>query len=467
MSCVCIPYELGSRATILLRANLPRLTPVINRVAICMIAYNGGHNPFQTLAFLSLSHPILLHSILSVATGYLHNSGRSCANILSVRQSRSLNSLQAALNLLLDSGQPSGEVDRARLPPQSQHDGDWGIFSTLNTREVALATIMMQLSSTLTTGLGNAEGHLKCALHFLKDLDYIYRPPHSTFARMFVHRFALADVVLAFLRFRRTIAPPDFYMYQTGVDVGLRQPSFYELHGCPERVLCFLAEISVLGADLTEGRCPPHEVQDKAFDLEMQMRVWSQGSHPFASDGKRDGTGNHGGAEKGHKGDSVLPDAAQPAISSQHQSQTLIEKRAQLEIVGECFFCTARLLLMRRVFFDPTESARVQFIRRRLFELMKRLPAGCGPDTFVTFPFYMAAREAISSEDRQWVRQHHADLAEFYRDRPRKYIMASTEKIWEQNDVMDDPATHKAEPWNSPRERFIRELDSTSTYFMY
>lgn len=409
-----------------------------------MVAYNGVHNPFQTLAFLSLSYPILLHSILSVATGHLYNSGRICADVLSSRQSRALRSLQAALNLLVDAKHQNEHPTPSTTQAAGLPEEGWGIFSTLNPREVALATIMMQMSSTLATGMGSAEVHLKCAYHFLKDLDYLHRPPHSMFARLFVSRFALADVVLSFLRFRRPIASLDFYMYQANEDAELHsRPSFYEIHGCSQRVLCFLARISALSADLIHGRSPQDEVQAAAFELEMEIRIWGQKHY----------------AEIG--GHSRSTDEARSA------SREVSDKRAQLDVVGECFFFASQLLLMRRVFFDTTESARVQFICRHMFRLMERLPFGCGPDTFIPFPFYMAAREAFTPKDRDWVRQRHAVITGIYPDTSREHMMMSTEKVWENFALGTDVPQRDTKPWDTPRERFIREMDAAATHLMY
>ncbi|KAF1810060.1 hypothetical protein P152DRAFT_468026 [Eremomyces bilateralis CBS 781.70] len=412
------------------------------RVCTCIPAYDGAQNPYRKLALVALSYPVLLHGILSVATGHMYNYGRSSEGLLSLRQTRALNSLQEALNDLCGN-KDAGEATRVESGSIFQTKG---VFSILSHREIALAAIMMQTSSVLMTGIGCAEIHMKCASHFIRGLNYLHQPANSIFPRLLVYRFAMVDVVLAHLRFRAPLAPLDFYMYQSNEDLDHADPSFRQMQGCPQRVLCFLAQISVLSADIVMENSSQSRIQAKAYSLETEMRIW--GSRYY--DAMLRGEDNNATMS----GEST---ALSPAPSDE----------TPLDIVCECFYWTAHILLMRRVFLDPTRSTRVQMIRRHLFRLMDRLQPGCGPDSSVPFPFYMVAREAVTPDDRDWVRRKHAAMMEVYRDRSREYIMSSTERIWEKSATTDPPAPEGRPLWESPTERFIRETDRQATYFMF
>lgn len=408
----------------------------------CIPAYDSDQNPWRKLALVSLSYPVLLHGILAVSTSHMYNYGRSNESLVSSRQSRALRSLRAALDAL----------QRVKDDSSSGNDAGsllngGGVFSVLNAKEVALAAITTQTSSVLMGGIGNVEVHMKCALHFIQDLGYLYRPVNSIFARLLTQRFAMVDVVLAHLRFRQPLAPLDFFMYRENEQLDTTNPSFLEMHGCHQRVLCFLAKIAVLSASLVSGACSQVQVQAQAYSLETEMRVWGQNYHNAMMSASID--------------ESSSPHRP---LRPQHSSSS--NPRDDLDTVGECYYWSAHLLLLRRVFMDPTQSSRVQLIRKHLFRLMDRLAPGCGADSSLPFPFYMAAREATTLEERDWVRRKHTAMMEVYRDRSREYIMASTERIWEK--AASDPTEYKDGPaWESPIERFIRETDRESSYFMF
>ncbi|CAG9990933.1 unnamed protein product [Clonostachys byssicola] len=415
------------------------------RVCTCIPAHDSTKNPWRNLALVSLSHPVLLHGILSVATAHMHNCGRSNVSVLSSRQSRALHSLQAALNALQESRERHRDIGKS--PDKLLLQG--GVFSILSATEIALAAVMMQTSSVLMTGAGNVEMHLKCALHFIQDLGYLYHPPDSIFSRTLVNRFAMVDVVHAHLRFRRPLASFDFFMYQENEKLDHGDPAFREMHGCDQRVLCFLAEIAVLSADLLDGRTTHDLVQAKAYTLETEMRIWG---HKYDNSMIR--------------GASMSKAATQASFS--RPSALSLSGISILDIVCECFYWTAQLLLLRRLFLDPTKSSRVQLVRRHLFQIMDKLEPGCGPDSSLPFPFYMAAREATTLEERNWVRRKHAAMMEVYRDRSREYMMEYTEKIWNNAaSAENSSASNDTLSWRTPREQYIRDLDKQSTYFMF
>ena len=418
------------------------LPPDLNRVCTCIPAFDSSHNPYRQMALAALSYPVLLHGIISVSTGHMHNYGRSNERLLSSRQSRALNSLQLALNAL----QRNKDCDKNHVDPLLEENS---VFSVLSARELALGAIMMQTSSVLMTGIGNVEVHMKCALHFIQDLGYLQRLSASVFSRLLIYRFAMVDVVLAHLRFRRPLASLDFFMYQDQEDLDQEEPSFREMHGCAYRVLQFLAQIAVLTAELMSNDIPSCDVQAKAYVLETEMRAWGKKYHYNMLSGQRSNS----------------------ALSSATAMSTVPvpNQRADLETVCECFYWTSNLLLIRRVFLDSTRSTRVQIIRRHIFRLMDQLLPGCGPDSSLPFPFYIASREAITLEERDWVRRKHAAMMESYQDRSREYMMATTEKIWEKMSTVDSQAIPSSDIplWDTPMERFIRETDRQATYFMF
>ncbi|KUL90335.1 hypothetical protein ZTR_02160 [Talaromyces verruculosus] len=420
-------------------------TYYFKRVCSCIPAYDCDPNPYRKLALVALAYPVLLHGILSVSTAHMYNYGRSNESLLSSRQARALNSLQVALNAI------QNETDQRR------HDGTKseslldkvGVYSILSPREIALAAIMMQTSSVLMTGIGNVEIHMSCAWHFIMDLDYFHRPPTSLFARILVYRFAMVDVVLAHLRFRQPLAGPEFYMYQRHEELDQSDPPFRAMQGCPQPVLCFLSRIASFAADIMQPDSSLEQIQTRAYGLESEMRTWGQRYHEAMIQDAQIHT--------------PLPRSSRTDLRSDlpHNS------RNDLDIVCECFYWTAHLLLMRRVFLDTTWSTRVQLVRRHMFRLMNKLRAGCGPDSSLPFPFYIAAREAVTLDERDWVRRKHRKMLDAYRDRSREYLMISTERIWEKAASTGNAVFPDLPFWETPYEKFIRDMDRQALYFMF
>lgn len=415
------------------------------RVCSCIPAYDCGQNPYRKLALIALAYPVLLHGILSVSTAHMYNYGRSNERLLSSRQARALNSLQVALNAI------QHETDQRR------HDGreseslldKAGVYSILSPREIALAAIMMQTSSVLMTGIGNIEIHMSCAWHFIRDLDYFHHRPTSLFARILVYRFAMVDVVLAHLRFRQPLAGPGFYMYQQHEELDQLDPPFREMQGCPQPVLCFLSRIASFAADIMQPDSSLAQIQTRAYGLESEMRTWGQRYHEAMIQDAQNLN--------------PLPKSSREGSRSDQPDNS----RSDLDIVCECFYWTAHLLLMRRVFLDTTWSTRVQLVRRHMFCLMDKLRAGCGADSSLPFPFYIAAREAVTLEERDWVRRKHREMLDAYRDRSREYLMISTEQIWDKAASMGNAVFPDLPFWKTPYEKFIRDMDRQALYFMF
>ena len=365
--------------------------------------------------------------------------GRSNESILFSRQLRALRSLQAALDLLQKGGDWNTETDQ-KSEYTSEADG---VFSILSTKEITLAAVMMQTSSILMVGICNVERHMTCALYLIQYLGYLHRAPRSVFTRTLIHRFAMVDVVVALIRFRHPQAPLRFFMYQDHEELDREEPSFREMHGCHQRVLSFLAQIAALSANLAKVGSPQSEIQARGYNLETEMRFWGRSYY-----------------------DAMVTEST-PSASLTRTPYRQPNGRTDLDVVCECFYWTAHILLLRRVFLDPTNSTRVQLIRRHLFKLIDSLVVGCGPDSSLPFPFYMAAREATTLEDQDWVRRKHAEMFDIYRDRAREFLMTSTEKIWANAVVEAIPVPDDTLSWERPLEHFIRTMDKEATHFLF
>ncbi|KAI1625312.1 fungal-specific transcription factor domain-containing protein [Exophiala viscosa] len=389
-------------------------------------------NPYRKLCLIAVSYPTLLHTIIAVATDHMYNYGRSSIDLTTSRHSRALKSLQESQKVLAQTEEKPKSNDSVI--------GDSGnysyAYSVLSPRDVVLAAILMQIVSNVMTGSDSAEAHMKIAAHFLREMGLLYQPGQSFFPRLLVQRFAMVDVVLSFLRHRDPLAPPDFILYQPNQHFDLSEPSFREMTGCSQQILCFLARISFWNGRVMSGMTP--DIFAEAYLLESEMRVWG-GKYHENLQGKQD---------------CLL---AIPPPDSQNSDRNL-------DVLSECFYWTGHLLLMRRVLLDPTTAPRVQMVRNHLFRLIDCLPTGCGPDSSVPFPFYMAAREAMSADQRAWVRNKHASMRKVYRDRARDLMMASIEEIWAK---VDSSTSSHTEVDHIRNEGCIKAIDRRSSHFMF
>ncbi|KAF5578564.1 hypothetical protein FPANT_9944 [Fusarium pseudoanthophilum] len=388
-------------------------TYYLRRVSSCTTSYDSDRNPYRRLAMAALSYPVLLHSILAVSTAHMEMFGQSNRSILYSRQSQALKSLRTALKYL--------NLEDDQGPDTQKSIQVEGVFAFHSPGEITLAAVIMQTSSVLMMDLSNIGTHMTYALYLIQYLGYMSRPPRSSFLKTLIYRFSMVDVVLAFVQSTRPRAPLDFYKYQDSSDELDQAPSFLEMHGCHRRVLSYLAQIANLSAELIESESRKSAVQAAGYDLETEMRLWGR---------------NYCSAMTS---ESKLPD------SSTTSSGDEINSRADLEVVCECFYWTAHLVLLRRVFLDPTNSTRVQLIRRHMFRLMDGLASGCGPDSSLPFPFYIAACEAMTSADRSWVRKRHTAMLNTYRDRARESLMASVEGVWARAEASAVSDTHYSE----------------------
>jgi hypothetical protein len=301
------------------------------------------------------------------------------------------------------------------------------IVTTNNPAHEALfAAVILQGVIVAQSADGVLEPHVRCAAFLMEVLNHFRQVPHNILGRMTVQRFAMVDVMLAISRQRRPFSPKDFVLHLPDAETwDHTEPSFHKMTGCPQPLMCLLVRISHLACDVddrVEHCAPISDLLSRAHSLENDLRAW----------------GEH-----------------YPAHSSEQGI------RAPLDILTECFYWTAHLLLARRVFQDHTRSPRVQHLTRTCFDLMGQLSTGVGPDSSLPQPFYLAAREAITLEDRAWVRQKHESMTNYYREQQRNLAMQLTQRIWE----IEDQQFRNGTAVQS--DKLIKKLDRDSCLFIF
>ncbi|KAF5691264.1 transcriptional regulatory protein pro-1 [Fusarium denticulatum] len=391
-------------------------------------ALDSPGNPFRELCRVSISYPLLLHTFLYVSAANMYNYCRGDLRVMEERRSqalRSLRSMERFLRIFNTTEESSLFIEN-------------NAFSVLSLREVTLAAYLIHIASEVMTGSLTADTHLRSAFKLVVELRYIDKMPVGFYSRFLVQRFAMIDVIMSLLRRRKPLAPESFILYQQHEEADVSGPSFRELTGCPQPVLSFLAKISILATD-------PELENDarlaQAYQLETTMRDWGSRKYPMPLN---------------IAGRSNSPLSGFPSQND------------HLSALNACFYWMAHLLLARRVFMDPTASSRVQLYRKHLFSLIDRLPPGCGPDSSLPIPFYMAAREAIVPLDREWVRQKHAEMIAIYPDRSRELMMSLTEDIWSMSDREYHGLVPKG-PWDlhwMDDDMNIRMKDSQAMHFI-
>lgn len=382
-------------------------------------AFDGPDNPYRQLSWTALSSPVLLDTIVCIATEHMLNFGIGSVSTAAHRQQRMLRSIGQNLQLI----ETGNGCETRGVVPTSNSD-----------HEALLTAVVLQGVVVAQSEDGVLEPHVKCASFLMQTLDYFHQVPRSALTRTAVQRFAMVDVMLAIARQRRPHAPGDFILHRPDAARWDRtEPSFHEMTGCPQPLMCFLVRIAHLACDVEE-RLDQHvsisEILIQAYRLENDLRSW--GSH--------------------------------------YTGITSVEyERPPLDILTECFYWTAHLLLARRVFRDPTGCRRVQHLTQTCFGLMDHLSTGCGPDSSLPQPFYLAAREAVTPGDRAWVRQKHRSMTEYYREQQRNMAMRLTERVWEITDELQlmDPTEMHPDQAISNADRQIKALDAGSCLFIF
>ncbi|CAH0025587.1 unnamed protein product [Clonostachys rhizophaga] len=348
----------------------------VNSLSSRMTARDSDSNPYRRLALLAGSSPVLLHTLIALATEYMYLHNRVAPEVVIKRH-------QKAMRLLREALEPSQSAMVAQTA------------AGLNQDESVLAAVLMQVTNAVFTGGPGVEAHLRSARYFMERQGYFERPQDEFFPRMMVQRFAVLDVTIALLRHRRPYSPPNLWFFSANDHYDQTCPSFCDMTGCAQPVLVFLTRIAFLAADLDEEGIDEADALDEGLMLEMEMRNYA------------------------------------------HSNGQACENRPEshLDTLSQCFYWAAHLILQRAVFRDSPYSRRVQHTLSILTNLIKSMPLGCGPDTSLSFPFYITAREYISEEQREWARKRNQDIKRIYPGHCRTTLMALLEEIWA---AMDD-----------------------------
>ncbi|KIW31917.1 uncharacterized protein PV07_03504 [Cladophialophora immunda] len=363
--------------------------------------YDDLRNPYQKLAVFAIGSPVLLHTLVSIATEWMLLYGRSNAKLASARQSKALTSIQKLL-VEIESGQADtcGHLLTASLS------------SLMAAREAALSAILMQIAHAIYSGSAGGKAHIQCAYHLLDQLGYLNQLDRGFLPRLTAQRFAIADVAASLLHATRPKAPLTFPVYQDREDLDLTEPSFCQMTGCPQPVLSALAHISHLACDLREKRQTTDAVLGQAEQLEFGLRTWAAQKFPCLL---RHGSGSLSELRYDPDRDGVRFGDA---------------RRYQMALVNQSYYWLAQLLLQRRLYRDSKSSRRVQQTVKRLIALINAIPPGQPPASALPLAFYLVARECVSDEDRNWIRERHRQMKETYRSSTRDNLMLITERIW-------------------------------------
>ncbi|KIV91255.1 hypothetical protein PV10_05815 [Exophiala mesophila] len=413
-------------------------------------AFESASNPYRALATEALGSSVLLDSIVSLATEHMFNFGLNNLQTVISRQQRALQSLR-----------------RAASNVAAPDDSSLTLSSELSIKEGALAAALLQVANAILGGSNSTDAHLRYALHLLRSLGCIRTPPQTFFFRLMFQRFAQMDLANALLRQAAPLAPEDFALFQPNEEFwDQTYPSYYEMSGCSQVTACFLVKIARMARDRDENVAPDKvtEILEKAYDLETQLHLWGQKNGYHLSR-----EANQPFVKTMVSTDPSSPDPSDDGgQSDQSRALSADPSRQSLLRVGECFFWTAHLLLYRRVYQDQTHSPRVRAVVGKLVRLMDLLVAGCGPDTCLPLPFYLTAREAVTSEERDWARRKHISMRDYYRDVSRDQMMSNTEEIWLRSDEMLNRAPLDGfQRGQEELHEYIRTVDQKSSYFIY
>ncbi|KAL2823573.1 fungal-specific transcription factor domain-containing protein [Aspergillus cavernicola] len=370
-------------------------TYYVNRIAGELQAQDGFHNPYRKLSVLSLSFPVLLKTICSCAAEHLQALGRCPAALAVDLQDRAIHAIRSEL--------ARWRVDRA--PSSGSVILDLGI----NADEALLAAVLLQPGVIAFSGSSpiSVQTHLEIAFYILNDLGYVSNPDviNSFLPKFFLQRFAIVDLGICVWHRRRPRLPLDTWFVKTA-DLETTpqnsfddiQPSFYEMTGCPHTVFTFLHRVMHLAADMADTTRPSAGIYQDAITLETEIRLY----------------------------DLRL---CKPAEDSMWR-------------ISQSFVHVCLLLLFRRVFMESSCSPRVQNSVRTIFSLLEAVPItsteNCtelgtvqsGVDSATGLPFYLAAREAVSGGDQDWVRKKHHQWRKVYPNLARVQLMGVAEELW-------------------------------------
>ncbi|OAT11003.1 hypothetical protein BDBG_06761 [Blastomyces gilchristii SLH14081] len=349
----------------------------LRSVAMIMSACDSTQNGYRQLAILALSTPVLMGTVISISTTYMHLRGSAPMFLALQHQSRALATLRDSLGSLSSSvvKECNGHLKRDLL-----------------------ATILLQITVEMASGGSGAKTHIAYAWNLFRELGYDRRKPTCSIGTVLVQRMTWIDTISSIFWQRRPFLPLSFWFFNYNQDSpndGDSQPTVQETTGCPQWVISFLARISHLYADYSDG-LPSFLLMPQAKELELDLNM----------------------SARNYFNRTTAP------------YKNLSNRQRHLDVVGQCFYWSAVLLLQRRIFRDRRDSPRVQSSLTVLIELMESLPIGCGPDSALSLPLYLAAHEAIEPDHRTHIRSKSRQLTAEYPSKTREILTREYEIIW-------------------------------------
>lgn len=377
-----------------------RFETVVDRIAGELQAHDGLHNPYRKLSVLALGYPVLLHTIISCAAEHLHLLGHCSADVAVNQHDRAIRSIRHGLT--------------ERQPPSPPAIESSKSFTDSITADQALLTAIL-LQPAVIAYSGNAasssQTHLDMAFFILKQLNYINSAKFmgQFIPRLLVQRFAIADIGTSIYYRRRPRMPlTDCWFAESSEDnlLDVSQPSFCEMTGCAHAVFVLLLRVVHLAADLAASERPSKDIYSDAIALETELRVYDN------------------------------------ATAQRLKNLPIKSNEGYMSCICRSFIQTGLLLLCRRVFGELSSAPRVQHAMSSIFSLLDSIPvtttemgsAGhlihSGVDSASGLPFYIAAREAVTKDDQDWVRQKHKIWRRVYPNPARVQLMEVAENIW-------------------------------------
>ncbi|KAK2792431.1 hypothetical protein FQN52_003366 [Onygenales sp. PD_12] len=354
----------------------------LQSVSMIIPACDSSQNGYRQLAILALSTPVLMGTVISISTTYMHLRGGAPVSLALQRQSQALATLRDSISDLTNPDTTTSYCESLR-------------------RDI-LATILLQITVEIASGGRGAQTHIDYAWNLFRELGYEQRKPTCPIGTVLVQRITYIDILSSIFWQRRPFLPLSFWFINQQCTPDGREessPTFQETTGCPHWVISLLARISHLSADDATGM--PHTVvMSQAHELQTDLHV-----------------------------------AARTYITPLAGQSSLPNKQRHLDIVGQCFYWGAVLLLQRRIFHDRRNSCRVQSALIVLIQLMESLPIGCGPDSALSLPLYLAALEAIDPDHRMRIRRKSCQLTKEYPSKTRETLTMLYDAIWADIDM--------------------------------
>lgn len=316
---------------------------------------------------------MLLDTIISIATTYMHRRHMAPRSVALTTQSRALASLRRSVDWLA-----------------SPNDSTPSPAETACLKREVLATILLQITVEICNGSSVVKSHIAYAASLFRELGYEDHVPATPIGLILAHRMAFVDVLSSVFWRRRPLLSPGFWFLERDDEYRMADltPRFQDTTGCPFWVVRVLARISHLVADVDDGLSSGDKAT-RALALESDLAA----------------------AAREHNMGSPTP--------SSH-----------VEIVGRCYYWSAVILLQRRIFLDARESPRVQMSLLALLNLLATLPIGCGPDSALSLPLYMAALAAVGEDHRALIRDKSQSLDAYYPSQTRTVLTEAFGYMW-------------------------------------